>query len=113
MNRHWTLVFVAGLFEIVWVIGLKHAEGPMGWTGTAAAIFVSMILLIQAAKRLPTGTAYAVFTGIGTAGTVLVEMLAFGEPFRPLRLLLIALLLGGVIGLKAITKDQAAKEARE
>ncbi|UQZ87683.1 Multidrug resistance protein YkkC [Paenibacillus konkukensis] len=104
MNRNWWMVFIAGLFEIAWVIGLKHSHHALAWCGTAAAVLISMDLLIRASKRLPIGTAYAVFTGIGTTGTVVTEMLFFGEPFRIAKLLLILLLIGGVIGLKMITK---------
>ncbi|MEF3304927.1 DMT family transporter [Paenibacillus sp. GYB003] len=112
MNRNWTLVFVAGLFEIAWVSGLKHANGVWSWLGTVAAILISMDLLIRASKRLPVGTTYAVFTGIGTAGTVLIEMVVFGEPFKIAKLLLILLLLAGVIGLKVVTGEQGSKEVR-
>ncbi|GAA3406459.1 multidrug efflux SMR transporter [Paenibacillus hodogayensis] len=110
MNRNWMLVFTAGLFEIAWVSGLKHADTILAWIGTIAAILISMDLLIRASKRLPVGTTYAVFTGIGTAGTVLLEMLVFGEPFRLAKLLLILLLLAGVVGLKTITKEHDVKE---
>ncbi|GIP38404.1 multidrug resistance protein YkkC [Paenibacillus sp. J31TS4] len=109
MNRNWTMVFVAGLFEISWVIGLKHAYNWWTWTLTAIAIGASMDLLIRASKRLPVGTTYAVFTGIGTAGTVVLEMALFDEPVSAAKLLLIALLLGGVIGLKTITQEKEAE----
>lgn len=110
MNRNWTLVFVAGLFEIAWVSGLKHAYNVWTWIGTVLAIVISMDMLIRASKRLPVGTTYAVFTGIGTAGTVLMEMLVFGEPFKIAKMLLILLLLAGVIGLKVITSETGSKE---
>lgn len=112
MNRNWTLVFIAGLFEIAWVAGLKHSHHVWSWLGTIAAILISMDLLIRASKRLPVGTTYAVFTGIGTAGTVVMEMVVFGEPFKIGKLLLIMLLLGGVIGLKTITSEHGSKEVR-
>lgn len=105
MSRNWLLVFVAGLFEISWVIGLKHAGTSLEWIGTSIAIVLSMYLLILSTKKLPVGTAYAVFTGIGTAGTVLTEMLIFGEPVRLAKILLILLLLAGVVGLKMITRE--------
>jgi len=111
MNRYWLLILIAGLFEIAWVIGLKHADHWLAWTGTVAAIFISMDLLIRGAKKLPVGTAYAVFTGIGTAGTVIIEMAVFGEPFRLLKLLFILILLVGVVGLKTVTDH--SKEKRE
>lgn len=111
MKREWNIVFFAGLFEIGWVIGLKHADSPLTWIGTVICIYVSMHLLIVASKNLPVGTTYAVFTGIGTAGTVISDIVLFDEPFSLVKVLLIALLLSGVIGLKSITKEvEGAKE---
>lgn len=110
MNKNWLYVLIGGIIEVVWVTGLKHAENGWEWLITAAAIAASFWLIIEASRRLPVGTVYAVFTGIGTAGTVLTEMLVFGEPFRWSKTLLIALLLLGVIGLKLIT-DRQQEEA--
>ncbi|MEC0126269.1 DMT family transporter [Paenibacillus pabuli] len=109
MNRNWLYVFIGGIIEIVWVSGLKHASNVWEWTLTAAAIILSFGLIIAASKRLPVGTVYAVFTGIGTAGTVLTEMLLFGEAFSLPKVLLIGLLLCGVVGLKLVTDQQSAK----
>ncbi|MNM96034.1 Multidrug resistance protein YkkC [compost metagenome] len=106
MNRNWITVFLAGLIEICWVIGLKHSYNALTWTGTGIAIVLSMYLLILSTKKLPVGTAYAVFTGIGTAGTVLTEMLIFGEPVKVVKLLLILLLMTGVVGLKIVTTEK-------
>ncbi|MBR2563085.1 MAG: multidrug efflux SMR transporter [Paenibacillus sp.] len=106
MNRNWLYVFAGGIIEIVWVSCLKHSSNVWEWIGTGLAIIISFGLIIAAAKRLPVGTVYAVFTGIGTAGTVLTEMLLFGEPFRLAKMLLIGLLLCGVIGLKLVTDQQ-------
>ena len=102
----WILLFVAGLFEIGWVIGLKYTDGftrLLPSLATIAAMVASFILLAQAMRTLPLGTAYAVWTGIGTIGAVLLAIWLFGEPADPLRLLFIAMILGGIIGLKAIT----------
>ena len=107
MNRNWLLVFVAGFFEILWVAGLKHANHTLSWMGTAIAIALSFFMLIRASAKLPVGTVYAVFTGMGTAGTVLVEMVVFGEPFRWIKLVLIGLLVSGVVGLKMVTKEDS------
>ncbi|WP_028552528.1 DMT family transporter [Paenibacillus sp. UNC451MF] len=112
MNRNWAMVFIAGLFEIVWVIGLKHSHNMWTWGGTIIAILVSMDLLIRASSRLPVGTTYAVFTGIGTTGTVITEMLVFGEPFKLSKLLLILLLIAGVVGLKMITTTKKSEEVQ-
>lgn len=107
MNRNWLYVLLSGLVEILWVTGLKHAGNVWEWLGTLIAIVASFYLIIEAAKRLPVGTVYAVFTGIGTAGTVVTEMLVFGEPFNLTKVLLIGVLLAGVIGLKLVTVESA------
>ncbi|MEC1701541.1 DMT family transporter [Bacillus velezensis] len=110
MNRNWFYVLVAGIMEIGWVSGLKHSTNFIEWMLTIVAIVLSFWLLIIASSKLPVGTVYAVFTGIGTAGTVTAEMLLFGEPFQFIKILLILLLLAGVIGLKLITKDSTEPE---
>ncbi|REK77075.1 DMT family transporter [Paenibacillus paeoniae] len=102
-NKYWLLVIVAACFEVLWVMGLKHAETMAHWAGTIVAIIVSFLLLIYTAKKLPTSTAYAVFVGLGTVGTVLVEMSVFGEPFRWSKIGLVAVLLVGIVGLKMVT----------
>jgi paired small multidrug resistance pump len=111
MSRNWIFVFVGSFFEVVWVSGLKHSVTMVAWVGTIAAIYISFHLIIQASRKLPIGTVYAVFTGLGTAGTVLIEMLVFGEPFKLLKLLLIGLLLLGVFGLKMVTQEPGKKGA--
>lgn len=113
MNRNWLYVLLSGLVEIVWVVGLKHSSNIWEWLGTLAAIITSFYLIIEASKRLPVGTVYAVFTGIGTAGTVATEMLVFGEPFKPIKIILIGVLLAGVIGLKLVTDDSAGQSNEE
>lgn len=104
---HWTLLFIAAVFEIVWATGLKFTEGftrlwPSIGVGTAMA--ASMFLLALAARGLPIGTAYAVWTGIGAAGTAIAGILFFHESAAALRLVCIALIVTGVIGLKMLTK---------
>ncbi|MDR0140150.1 SMR family transporter [Metabacillus idriensis] len=111
MNKDWIKVFVAAFFEIFWVIGLKHAYDFWTWAGTAIAIFVSFYLMIMAGRKLPVGTVYAVFVGLGTAGTVFSEILFFGEPFKLEKALLILLLLAGVISLKLVTTDKVQEGA--
>ncbi|MCU6797790.1 multidrug efflux SMR transporter [Paenibacillus sp. WQ 127069] len=111
MNRYWIYVVLSGILEIVWVTGLKHSETALEWTATAVAIVISFLVIILAARRLPVGTVYAVFAGIGTSGTVLVEMLIFGEPFNVAKIMLIAVLLAGVIGLKIVTTEETGTEA--
>jgi quaternary ammonium compound-resistance protein SugE len=102
----WILLVAAGVLEIGWAIGLKYTEGftrPGPTAATVAAMAVSLLLLGLAVRTLPVGTAYAVWTGIGTVGTVLLGILLLGESTEPLRLLFIALIVAGVIGLKLVT----------
>lgn len=102
----WLVLALAGLVEIGWAIGLKYTEGftrPLPTALTVAAMAVSLALLGIAVRTLPVGTAYAVWTGIGTVGTVLLGMVLFGESADPLRLAFIAMIVTGVIGLKLVT----------
>lgn len=105
----WIYVILGGLIEIIWVMGLKYADGPYSWIGVTAAIILSFLLLFRSFKKLPIGTVYAVFTGIGTAGIVLVEILLFEEPVSVVKLVFIALLFLGVVGLKWVTEEQSPK----
>jgi len=111
MNTTWIKVVVAAVFEVLWVIGLKHAYGFWTWAGTAISIIISFYLLILAGKKLPVGTVYAVFVGLGTAGTVVADIVFFGEPFKATKMILILILLAGVIGLKLATKDNVEEGA--
>lgn len=113
-TKAWAMIAGAACFEVVWVIGLKHAAAPWEWAVTVVAILVSFSALIWASGRLPVGTVYAVFVGLGTAGTVLAGGILFGEPLRPLKLILIVLLLAGVVGLKLATPAESTdKQAKE
>jgi quaternary ammonium compound-resistance protein SugE len=101
----WVLLSVAGLFEIGWAIGLKYTEGFTRLTPsllTVASMALSMLLLGLALKTLPVGTAYAVWTGIGTVGTAILGIYLFGEPATALRLTCIALIVAGILGLKLV-----------
>ena len=103
---HWILLFTAGAFEIVWATGLKYTHGftRLGPTViTLAAMVISFTLLGLAVKHLPIGTAYAIWTGIGAVGTAILGIILFGDPATVMRLLCIALILSGVIGLKMLT----------
>ena len=111
MKKQWLRLFVAAFLEVFWVIGLAHAYDVWTWLGTAIALVISNYLLITAGQVLPAGTAYTVFVGLGTAGTVLSEILFFNEPFRWDKILLIILLLIGVIGLKSVTDSKEEKGA--
>ena len=102
----WTILFIAGLMEIGWAIGLKFTEGftrlvPSALTGIC--MIGSIVLLGLALKTLPVGTAYAVWTGIGTVGTAILGVVLFGEPATALRLACIGLIVAGIVGLRVVT----------
>jgi quaternary ammonium compound-resistance protein SugE len=99
----WLLLLVAGLLEVGWAIGLKYTEGfTRFWpsVGTALAMIVSLALLGIAMKSLPVGTAYAVWVGVGAVGTVILGIVLFGEPAHVARLISVALIVAGIVGLK-------------
>jgi len=103
----WTYLVIAGLFEVGWAIGLKYTEGftrlwPSLWTGASMA--VSLFLLAQALRTLPVGTGYAVWTGIGSVGTAVLGIVLLGESGDAPRLLCIALIVVGIVGLKLVTQ---------
>lgn len=106
---NWLILIIAGLFEVAFAFCLSKAKGTSGtemylwYGGFLIALCISMGLLIKATQALPIGTAYAVWTGIGVFGTVLVGILVFKEPATFLRLLFITTLIGSIIGLKAVS----------
>jgi quaternary ammonium compound-resistance protein SugE len=100
----WVLVVAAGLLEVVWSVGMKYTEGfTRLWPSllTGAGIAGSMLLLAQAARTLPIGTAYGVWVGIGAAGAAIVGMALLGEPLSVARVFFVVLLVVAVVGLKA------------
>jgi quaternary ammonium compound-resistance protein SugE len=99
----WVILFIAGLLEMAWALLLKQSEGftrPGPTIGFVITLVLSMSLLAYALKTLPVGTAYAVWTGIGAAGTAIVGMLWLGEPRDALKLVSLVLLIAGIIGLR-------------
>ncbi len=99
----WIILFVAGLFEVGWAVGLKYTEGfTRLWptVGTGVSLVMSMGLLGWALKTLPLGTAYAVWTGIGAVGTALFGLLVLKEPATAARLVCLGLIVTGILGLK-------------
>ena len=103
---NWLILFVAGLFEIGWAVGLKYTEGfTRLWptVGTVMSMIISLGLLGLAMKTLPVGTAYAVWVGVGAVGTVILGILLLGESASPLRLFSLLLIIAGIIGLKLAT----------
>jgi quaternary ammonium compound-resistance protein SugE len=102
----WVYLFLAGLFEIGWAVGLKFSHGFTRFWPSAATVVsmaVSLALLGLALRSLPLGTAYAVWTGIGTVGTALLGLLLFAEPATAGRLACVAIIVVGIVGLKLLT----------
>ena len=102
----WTILFLAGLMEIGWAIGLKYTDGfTKFWPSafTLASMLGSIVLLSLALKTLPVGTAYAVWTGIGTVGVAILGIYLFGEAATAVRLACIGMILAGIVGLKVVT----------
>ena len=106
---NWIILIIAGLFEVAFAFCLGKAKETTGnvmyfwYGGFLVALTISMVLLVKATQTLPIGTAYAVWTGIGAVGTVLVGILVFKEPATFLRILFITTLIGSIIGLKAVS----------
>lgn len=113
MRKYWLLIIIAAIFEVMWVVGLKHAVIGIEWVLTALAIFISFGGLILSGKHLPTCTVYAIFVGLGTAGTVITEAIWFNVPLSWEKAGLIALLLVGVVGLKLITSSEDGQNQEE
>ncbi len=102
----WMILFIAGLLEICWAVGLKYTDGftrLVPTVFTVLAMVSSMALLGVAVRTLPVGTAYAVWTGIGVIGTVIAGIVLFGEPATAARMLCVFCILGGIAGLKFLT----------
>jgi quaternary ammonium compound-resistance protein SugE len=109
----WFYVFIGGLIEIGWAYGMKVSDGftrPVPTAVTIALLVVSFWFFAKSMTMLETGVAYAVYTGIGTAGTALIGMMFLGESTDPLRIFFLALLIGGIIGLKVVTPADSGKQ---
>jgi len=107
-GRHlaWIILVIAGLFEVGWAIGLKYTEGfTRLWptVGTVLAMIISLWLLGNAMKSLPVGTAYSIWVGVGAVGTVVLGIVLLGEPANAARLVSVALIIAGIVGLKLAT----------
>ena len=104
----WVWLFIAGLLEVCWAVGLKYTEGFTRLTAsivTLSAMAVSFFLLAHALKTIPVGTGYAVWTGIGAIGTAIVGMAVLNEPRGGGRIVCLFLIIAGIIGLKVLTKN--------
>jgi len=105
----WFILFLAGLCEVAWAVGLKYTDGytrPLPTTVTVVFMVLSVVLLGIALKNLPLGTSYAVWTGIGAIGTVVLGIVLFDESASWPRLLCVGLILAGIVGLKLVTPGQ-------
>ena len=102
----WLYVLFAGIVEIFWVIGLRYSSTTLHWIGTVIMIIFSFYLIIKACEHLPSGTVYAVFTGMGASGIVLIDFIIFGAEFSLAKLLLIMLIITGVIGIKLTSTEK-------
>mgnify|MGYP003510345365 CR=1 FL=1 len=103
----WVILFVAGLTEVGWAVGLKYTEGftrPLASALTIVAMIASLWLLGLAVRTLPLGTAYAIWTGIGTVGTAALGVVLFNEPATAMRLVCVGLIVSGILGLKLLTQ---------
>ena len=104
----WVWLFIAGLLEVCWAVGLKYTEGLTKLTAsiaTLSAMSVSFFLLAHALKAIPVGTGYAVWTGIGAIGTAIVGMAVLNEPRGAGRIVCLLLIIAGIIGLKVLSKN--------
>ena len=102
----WIYLLLAGLFEIGFALGMKYSEGfskPLPTVATVVSALISLYLMSQAMKSIPVGTAYAIWTGIGTVGTVIAGIVIHGEPASALRLGCVALIVTGIVGLKLVS----------
>jgi quaternary ammonium compound-resistance protein SugE len=104
----WILLFIAGLFEIAWAVGLKYSQGfTRLWPSvfTVVSLIISMTLLALSVKTLPVGTAYGVWTGIGAVGTAILGIILFGESKEFIRIFFILLIVTGIVGLKIFSSQ--------
>ncbi|HEX5565033.1 MAG TPA: SMR family transporter [Sporosarcina sp.] len=104
----WFYVLVAAIVEIFWVIGLRYSDTALEWAGTVIAIIISFYAIIKACETLPSGTVYAVFTGSGAAAIVLIDFLFFHAEFSIAKVIFIAIIIIGVIGIKMTTVETDA-----
>ncbi len=107
----WVLLILAGVFEIVWAVGLKYTDGftkPLASGITIAGMVISVWLLSLALKSIPLGTGYAIWTGIGAVGTAIAGMILFGESRAVIRMVCIAMIVAGIIGLKIFSDGSSS-----
>ena len=106
VNIYWLSIVIASFFEVLWVIGLKHASSLFEWLGTVCSIFFTFVLINFANKKIPVGTTYTVFVGLGTVGAFLSDILLFNATVKGVTLIFLFLLLIGIIGLKTVSQKE-------
>ncbi|MFJ5714361.1 DMT family transporter [Neobacillus sp. NPDC093127] len=111
MNKAWIYVALTCLFELIWVYGFNTATTWWQWVMVLVIIFIDFHFLPKACKSLPTGTVYAVFAGVGTIGTVLMDVFLFGGSFNPSMILFVSLIVIGVIGLNLADNTTEEKKS--
>lgn len=102
----WLFIFIAGLLEIAWAIGLKYSDGftkPLATVLTIILMILSFVVLAQGIRTIPVGTGYAVWTGIGAAGTAILGVILFNEPLTAARVACLAMVIAGIVGLKLVS----------
>jgi quaternary ammonium compound-resistance protein SugE len=107
----WVLLVLAGAFEIIWAVGLKYTDGftkPLASGITIAGMVISVWLLSLALKSIPLGTGYAIWTGIGAVGTAIAGMILFGESRAVIRMVCIAMIVAGIVGLKIFSEGSGS-----
>lgn len=109
----WLYVLLAAVVEIFWVIGLRYSNSTLEWIGTVVAIIISFYAIIKACEKLPAGTVYAVFTGSGAAAIVIIDFVMFHAEFTMMKVLFIAIIITGVIGIKMTTGVKETAEGGE
>lgn len=109
----WWYVFFAGIVEVFWVLGLRYSANLWQWLGTIIMIILSFYLIIKACERLPSGTVYAVFTGMGASAIVIIDFIWGSGGFSLLKLFLIALIIIGVIGIKLTTPETSVTDEQQ
>jgi len=108
----WIYVFAASVIEVLWVLGLKYSDDFLTWTGTVIALVISFYLIIKACAILPSGTVYAVFTGMGAAAIALIDFLWLGADFTIGKGICISLIIFGVVGIQMSTGEKEKEGAR-
>lgn len=106
----WLYVFLAGIVEVLWVVGLRYSDNVWQWAGTISLIVAGFYLMIKACTELPSGTVYTVFTGMGATGIVIIDSLVIQTEFALIKFILIGLIVTGVFGLKLTAGNKNIKE---